>query len=608
MDNIYIILIFAIGVIIAIGIGLEISKGIDETVISLLFWFLYIITFITLINIVLVINYYLTMRNKTGPHGSQGNQGEQGDKGEAGKCDADCRDKYCSTRLLNPKNGIIPTKLRELNQGVSVDVNNIYIKSKVNQMCSSDEFKQLAPYNGPNNLVSYLESIWKIWIEDIYKSGGALFFQTIGAEEQFKWQAENPFDEIKKYDVFYWGMGRQYRPKIVEKCYASRNGETPDPNFKDSITFKVSKTDMYDFIGNDQGSRSNQDATFWRPKQYTYKGTVFYPVGDIVMGPIRGYNDYYKRERHVGIIKYHLPLDGPLRETIIVAGDVKGPVNYELLWSNTISGNKFWVWRPIAPSNYIALGDVITTTNTPPGTNENAPIRCVPFDTVEKLPTNGQWLWSSAGTREPTNFFMMGFRPNNNKYVNAEGANAYNLFRGVSGWNAFIPDSDINGSFYYINPERYDQYFQIGKLENVPGTNDYNNRVGKGILPSEQVDSKYSVLAYLQLKNQPILTHQKSTTQLYGKIIENAIGGTYTLSVNGDNKCLSVKNGAINMELCDNDSDSQYFTILFTGNIKNECRIKHKSSDKYLKYKNGAFSLQKTNDNTDSEYLIFIMS
>lgn len=607
MDNIYILLIFSIGVIVAIGIGLEISKSIDETVISILFWFLYIITIITMVNIVLVINYYLVMRNKTGPPGVQGKLGERGDKGEAGKCDADCRDRYCSVRLLDAEKGIIPTKLRELNQGVSVDLNNIYIKSKVNQMCKSDEFKQLAPYNGPNNLVSYLESIWKIWIEEIYNSGGALFFQTIGAEEQFKWQAGNPFDELKKYDVFYWGMGRQYRPKMVEKCYASRNGETPDPNYKDSITIKIGRTDLYDFITNDQGSRSWQNATFWRPKQYTYKGTVFYPVGDVVMGPVGSYGDRYQIRRHVGVINYHLPLAGPLRETIIVSGDVKGPINYELLWSNTISGNKFWVWRPIAPANYIALGDVITTTSTPPGTNENAPIRCVPFDIVEKIPTNGQWFWSSNGTRESTHFFMLGLQPNTNNYVTAEAGNAYNLFRGVAGWNAYIPASDVNGSFYYINADRYDKYFEIGRTDNIPGVNDYQNRVGKGLIPSIQSDSKYSVLAYLQLKNQPILTHQKSTTQLHGKIIENAIGGTYTLSADND-KCLSIKNGAVNMEICDNDSESQYFTILFTGNVKNQCRIKHSSSDKYLKYKNGMFSLQNTNDNTDAEYLIYTMS
>jgi hypothetical protein len=264
MDTIYIFIIFAIGLIIAIGVGLEISKGIEETIIAILFWFLYIITISTFINVILVGKYYLTMRNKTGPPGSQGQRGDRGDKGEAGKCNADCRDQYCYNKLLGV-DGIIPTKLKNLNQGVNVDLNNIYIKSKVAQICGSDEFKQLAPYNGPSNLVNYLGSIWEIWIELIYNAGGKLYFETIGAEDQFDWVKStivgtndtyvNPFDEIRKYDVFYWGMGLQYRPKLIERCYASSDGNTPDPGASGFI-LRVAKTDLYDKIVDDAGSQA----------------------------------------------------------------------------------------------------------------------------------------------------------------------------------------------------------------------------------------------------------------------------------------------------------------------------------------------------------------
>ena len=71
----------------------------------------------------------------------------------------------------------------------------------------------------------------------------------------------------------------------------------------------------------------------------------------------------------------------------------------------------------------------------------------------------------------------------------------------------------------------------------------------------------------------------------------------------------TVKDGVVSMEICDKDNDAQYFTILFTGNIKNECRIQNKSSGKYLKYKNGMLALQDASDlTTDGEYLIFKMS
>ena len=47
MELIYMIFIGVIGIIVAIGVGLEISKEIDEFTISMLFWILYIITIIT---------------------------------------------------------------------------------------------------------------------------------------------------------------------------------------------------------------------------------------------------------------------------------------------------------------------------------------------------------------------------------------------------------------------------------------------------------------------------------------------------------------------------------------------------------------------------------
>jgi hypothetical protein len=550
------------------------------------------------------------MRNKSGPPGQQGPSGDRGDKGEAGKCDADCRDQYCHKRLLDPDVGIIPTKLRELNQGESVQLNNIYIKSKVHQICGSDEFKQLAPYNGAGNLVSYLEEIWKMWIEEIYKSGGALYFKTIGAEEEFDWQADNPFDEIKKYDVFYWGMGRQYRPKIIDRCIASRNGVDPNPSYNDSVdtippAVWIAPTDLYDFIQNNNGTRAKTVASFWRPRQYTFKGQVFYPLGDLVIGP-RRLNEEFLSRKKIGNMVLPNTSVGPARTTMLVAGNVQGPIDYELMWTNSGQiGNKFWVWRPIAPAGYIALGDIITPSASKPSTGNSAPIRCIPNNMAIRINPNGGVLYSSMGMSGVNNMNLLGFNPNNGRYTNAADGNAYNLFRCVIGWGTYIPDTDVNGSFYYIDPSKR---LSIGN-EDDKGNPEHSNkskRLGKGYVDKPQRDSKYSVLAYLQLKNNPVLTHIQSTTQLKGQIIDNAIGNTFTIAI-GD-KCLSVINGVIKMEICDNEKDSQYFSILLTGNMPNQARIKHKSTGKFLKYKQGMFSLHNEGDATDQEYLMYSMS
>jgi hypothetical protein len=260
----------------------------------------------------------------------------------------------------------------------------------------------------------------------------------------------------------------------------------------------------------------------------------------------------------------------------------------------------------------MALGDVITTSADPPLTGNQAPIRCIPAPLAKKIAANGNVLWSSLGSQEPINFNMLGFVPNYGGYTNAEDGNAYNLFRGVVGTGTSIPESDINGSFYYIDPTKYDTSFQLGKQNGRPDTNPDSNKVGKGYIPSAQKDSKYSVLAYLQLKNQPTLTHNKTTIKLYGKVIDNAIGNTYSLSTTSTPtsgiKCLSVNNNAVKQIMYDSDDETQYFSIVMTGNIKNECRIIHKNTGKYLKYKSGLFTLQNTNELTDQDYLIYTMA
>ena len=502
-------------------------------------------------------------------------------------------------------------ELKTRNNGVRVNVNNIYVKSKIKQMCASEEFKQLAPYNGPINLINYLKDIWKIWIGLLYDAGGMLYFETIGAEDQFDWLSNNPFNEFKKYDVFYWGMGKQYRPQIVDKCYPSADGDTPNPNTSGSI-IQVAKTDLYDYITNDAGSGAFTDASFWRPKQFTYKTAVYYPVGDLVYGPKRN-GENYNTKKHVGGITLPRISKGPARETILVSGDVKGPVNYELLWTNEgwstgkrSRANFFWVWRPIAPVNYIALGDVITSSGDPPLTGDSAPIRCVPYDMVIKLATNGNVLWSSSGSPVDININMLGFKPNTGSYQNAEDSNAYNLFRGVIGWGTSIPGSDINGNLSYLDATKYDSNYVLGGNNGRPNQSQESNRVGKGIIPPPKRDSKYSVVAYLNLKNNPVLTHQASRFKINGQIIPNAISNSYILK-NG-NMCLDYVNSQITLKQCDEFIDSQYFSIIFTGNMKNQCTLKHQKTEKILKYNTGLFTLVNENTIDDANLTLFIMS
>ena len=595
MELIYMVFIGIIGIIIAIGVGLEISKGIDEFTVSMLFWILYSITIITFINIILVWNYYQNMKDKKGPLGNTGKIGQRGEKGETGLCDTNCRDSICENAL----NELIIDKLKENNNGVVIKMNNVYIKSKIRQMCASDEFKQLAPYNGNLNLNNYLKTIWTKWFDLIYESGGLNYFQTIGAETEFEWLKENPFDELKKYDVFYWGMGKQYRPQLVDRCYNSIDGINPNTNGSQYI-LNVSSTNFYTKIHEINNlSDANKKMSVWRANQFTYKNNVFYPVGDVVINTTNNNNLINTSEKKVGAFPINSDY-GPSINTIIVSGDVVGPINYELIWTNKMErGNHFWIWRPIPPANYIALGDIITTSNLKPETGEKAPIRCIPKD-ITKLtePSPQNVVWTSQGIR--TSF--------DNKISFISTSTHNNIFKGVKGNNLNIPKSDVNGSFYTLQPNNYDYNFEIGRENGNPDTNNIANRVGKGYIPSPQKDSKYSIMSYVNLKNNATLTHSTSSKVITCNLIPNAIGNAYLVKDN--NQCLDFVNNQLKKSECDELIDSQIFSIIFTGNKKNQCYLRHYKSNKILIYNqngNKLFNLISENDNNNNQNSLFIM-
>jgi hypothetical protein len=602
METIYIFFIGAIGIIIAIGLGLEMSSGIDEFVIYILFWMLYIVTIATFINIILVVNYYITMKDKTGPPGLQGPVGDQGDSGQTGLCDPGCRDSICENKIIDmlsanlKKNGLDDPKTR---------FNNIYIKSKVRQMCASDEFKQLSPHNGPKNLQNYLVDIWKIWFDILYEAGGMKYFENISAETEFEWMKDNPFQELKQYDVFYWGMGSQYRPQINDKCYSSSNGLTPNEVDINKV-IRASVTTLYESLGK-SASGSEDSVSFWRASQYTFNGAVYYPVGDLAIGPIDK-NNNRNLNRYVGSITIgNSP--GPQRETIIVSGDVVGPIDYDLIWTN----NKFWIWRPIAPLDYISLGDIVTFSERIPLTGNRAPIRCVPYNITIRMNPNGNLLWSSYGSNTPTHATILGFTPNDGSFVDSglhtSTLNCYNMFRTVIGLNSTnIPESDINGGFYYLDSNKYDSGFTIGSERG--SVIDEKNKVGKGYLKFPKKDSKYSVLSYLNLKNNPVLKHQMTNTQINCQLIENAISNAYLVSTGTTENfknCLNFNGKKILTSLCDDTIDNQIFNIIFTGNMKNECKLRHNSTQKLVIFKNNVFTLVDPEEQTNIEYQLFTM-
>jgi hypothetical protein len=398
-------------------------------------------------------------------------------------------------------------------------------------------------------------------------------------------------------------MGKQYRPDISEKCYDSSDGVNPNDN---NYILRISTTNYYDYLGTDEGSKAYNKVSFWRAKQFTYKENVFYPVGDLALGPDR-LNESYGGAKLVG--QYSIPsiIQCPDRQTIIVSGDIKGPDDYELIWSSqdNVNTNVFWVWRPIPPRNFIALGDIVTFSSSKPATGNNAPIRCVPKDMAIRMQPNGKTLWSSTGSSIQTTALLLGYVPNTGEATKALPENAYNLFRAVIGGNAIIPSSDTHGNFYSLDPDKYDINFIIGGTGD-PGIDPKADKVGKGYLPTPKKDVKYSVMGYLNLKNNATLTHNISRQTVAAELIPNAISNAYLIKI--DDTCLNFDNISLSKKQCDELISTQIFSIILTGNKKNECKIQHYNTRKYLIYKDNLFTLIDEFDTKNRDLTLFTMS
>ena len=354
---------------VIIILGLNLSRTITTPIIYFLFWLLYIITILSVVNIIMSVYYYLAVRNKRGPAGPRGPDGQQGEVGDVGKCAPNCRESICTDKIINT----IIDYLGKLEPNKPIKLNNVFIKEKIKSLCQSPQFQELSPYKGADNLIKYLVEIWKIWIDLLFAAGGRVYFETIGAEMEWEWVEKNPYEEIKKYDVFYWGLDKEYWPEMIDKCYKEdvSGNLVPIP----TGIIKTTVSNNMTLVGNLSGG--DFTASIWRPKNITYEGVNYYPLGDVVIGPTNK-NDTRRQKIQYSELYLDNKIVLPVITTYLVGGDyVAPPVDYDMLWTN----NKIWIWRPRGPTTadgeYIALGDIATSTANKPSIGDLAPVRCV---------------------------------------------------------------------------------------------------------------------------------------------------------------------------------------------------------------------------------------
>lgn len=159
----------------------------------------------------------------------------------------------------------------------------------------------------------------------------------------------------------------------------------------ESIEFEdllINFTTNFTRIWDDKGAGCWDNATFWRPKPAPDCQKDYYPLGDLI------HWDFHNADQNCVIAlvseKASAPGDGVKKPAL------SKPDDYVLVWNDKNSGAKknVSIWNPVAPSGYVALGQVCNDSYDKPSINL---VRCIRADLVVASTIAG-WRWNTRGS------------------------------------------------------------------------------------------------------------------------------------------------------------------------------------------------------------------
>lgn len=256
------VLVILIVIMIYVYTGLRLVESIKDDSLYIYFWIAYIFFGITLFNIILISKYWGKLSTKTAPPGPRGPRGNDGDMGADGTCNMNANLVYAQKEIKNTIARTIKSEydniaLDDIYEEETLRLINNYLDYKIKLMITSKQFETvlLTPTddNNPNkksdetkvygktieDLSGYLANIWREWIIGIInadKINARTFFITNDAQIDISPKIEEYFNnEIMKYDVWYWGSTRLFRPLQAEICrsyYQKEDGkEVPNTRY-----------------------------------------------------------------------------------------------------------------------------------------------------------------------------------------------------------------------------------------------------------------------------------------------------------------------------------------------------------------------------------------
>lgn len=252
----------------------------------------------------------------------------------------------------------------------------------------------------------------------------------------------SPFDEIKKYDIWYWGSPKTARPtyKETEECEINKTQE-PDlkrknnnvytPLFRSAVARQsyLNKGEMTDSHCNtididvDRRLAGTDKIMVYRPNIFIDDNNEEYlPFGDVVyLGDENCHNKDESQMRPLitdptnTLNTERDPDIGPQNVTELVYGKtniVKPPKSYTKLYDstrtrgNSIDSSGYSIWRPVPPEpengeKYVCLGDILSNSN-----DHSSPsidnMTCIKEKCLNKKITRKRAIWNSINKEDPS--------------------------------------------------------------------------------------------------------------------------------------------------------------------------------------------------------------
>ena len=481
---------------------------------------IYIIFICTIITIIINIVMFVKTKNKTGVIGDPGIEGPQGKQGKKGKCNTKCGRKICYIDVVDYANKIY-----------GEDIKNKEFLNKINKICNSDQYFDTITTKHPKKptefkLIKYIKETIKDWVEEISKND---IGKNYLSQPHLKIDVTLPeiYKNFKKYDIWKWGdeplikklnikikrnnfaepkpdQARLYIQKSnnYEKTYDSevRNDEwdiefcpynqlgvkRDNPNKLDKCIYidPVKFTKEYKPTWKNRVFNKSEELSLYNPITYKDDNKIlFYPVGGVWSGKNSEKRNPYSHKSPYSRSKcgdgHGLSKDqkyndiGPIKETILVSGDITKPKDYVKIWDSKKkcgecqSSEKYvQIFRPIPQDGYTCLGDVsikYIKDDTEIGKKnqrkvlDNLNIRCIPTECVQKKKI-GPRVWSnkdidyriykdylSYTSRKPYYF---------NKQLNASLWDAGNSNSGEEIKNRYGIQLDENGGYNLYRASR----------------------------------------------------------------------------------------------------------------------------------------------------------